>query len=174
MNLLQLPTEIIVEILLCLDVPDAYAVQALNNFFHNLYKASLDLQYALECKIAHVRDNPNCHLSIPERLQMLRDRESAWSSLTPTSRRTAKLPPTPVGYIAGSGYIEPQPNHCTLYKYLGSGGSMLRKNFLTSPIRGIKESLFHSIQVEDIVQAGYCIDEHDLIVCLTRRVKRVP
>lgn len=78
MSLFRLATEILIEILLYLDVPDAYAIQSVNHFFNKIYKVSLELQYALECKVAHVRDNPSCHLPIGDRLRMLRDREAVW------------------------------------------------------------------------------------------------
>ncbi|XP_006464024.1 hypothetical protein AGABI2DRAFT_120826 [Agaricus bisporus var. bisporus H97] len=170
MNLLRLPIEIIVDILLCLDVSDAYAVQALNHFFRNLYKTSLILQYALECKIAHVRDNPNCHLPIPERLQILRERESAWSSLTPTSKRITALPAGPGKCISNTRRLKIQPNHCTLFEYSKVSQLAFRKYFQISSIREIKEDSFHPIPlgIGNLMHVGFCVDEHDLIACLTK------
>lgn len=170
MNLLRLPIEVIVEILLCLDVSDAYAVQALNHFFRNLYKTSLVLQYALECTIAHVRDNPNCHLSIPQRLQILRERESAWSSLTPTSKRITALPAGPGKCVSNTRSLIIQPNHCTLFEYSKVSESALRKYFQISSIREIKEDSFHPIPlgIGNLMHVGFCVDEHDLIACLTK------
>jgi 3-methyladenine DNA glycosylase AlkC len=78
MGLLLLATEILIEILLYLDVPDAYAIQSVNHFLNDIYKVSLELQYALACKVAYVRDNPHCHLPIEDRLRKLRDREATW------------------------------------------------------------------------------------------------
>jgi hypothetical protein len=95
MGLLQLPPpEILISILLdsSLDVRDAFAVQQINHFFHDLYKTSIHLQYELECKVAQVMDNPHCTLSVGQRLQMLRDQEAAWSPLTPAPTRSVSGP----------------------------------------------------------------------------------
>jgi hypothetical protein len=88
MGLLRLSTEILIEILLYLDVPDAYAIQSVNHFLDHIYQASLELQYALECKFANVLDNPHCNLPVGDRFRMLRDRETAWTSMKPTLKRT--------------------------------------------------------------------------------------
>jgi hypothetical protein len=94
MGLQQLPSEILISILLNskLDVRDAFTVQLVNHYFHDLYKTSIHLQYDLECKLAQVMDNPHCTLPVGQRLQMLRDQEAAWRSLDPALTRSVSGP----------------------------------------------------------------------------------
>ncbi|KAF9441512.1 hypothetical protein P691DRAFT_791239 [Macrolepiota fuliginosa MF-IS2] len=98
MDLLALPTEVLVLIFLNLSVSDSLHIQSVNRLFRSLYQDSLQLQYALECQIAGVHDNPRCSLPIQYRLRMLRDRESSWDSLVPTSREDVQLPTRTSGH----------------------------------------------------------------------------
>lgn len=163
MGLLLFPSEILVNILIHLDVADAYAIQSVNHFFHNFYQTSLQLQYVLECKVAHVRDNPHCELSIAERLQMLRDRESAWSKLRPMSRRTVPIPKDAAALYdieRGDYLLGKAPSRPGLDALPGGVQSL--------PIQEHGKDSFRSIQVDNLVDFCCCIDEHDLIACLTR------
>lgn len=166
MNLLSLPTEILTAIFLHLGVADSYALQSVNRLFRNLYQSSLELQYALECQVASVDDNPRCQLSIASRLQMLRDRESAWRSLEPTSRKTVPVP------HESSAHYDMTRSHFCLGK-----SPLKRSTLLLSPVAdGVQ---FYSIQTPSdgswsvvhaagLVDFGCCIDEHDLLACVSR------
>jgi hypothetical protein len=152
--LLQLPPELTVKILLYLDVSDAYAIQAVNHAFRNIYKTSVELQYALECKVAQVRDNPNCHLPIGERLEMLRRRESAWHSMKPTSSQIIPMP-------KDTHLYDIERNHYIVGKKSGH-------ELYSLTIQEFEEGSFRPIPVGGLVDFCCCIDEHDLIACLTK------
>jgi hypothetical protein len=156
MGLLRLSTEILIEILLYLDVPDAYAIQSVNHFLNHIYQASLELQYTFECKIANVLDNPHCHLPIGDRLRMLRDREAAWTSMKPTLKRTISSLPE----IDSRSYLRPviQQGHYLLYD------SFTIKSL---PLHEYHENAFRSFEMNDLELVCCCIEEHDLIACLT-------
>jgi hypothetical protein len=152
--LLLLPPELTIKILLHLDVSDAYSIQSVNHALRNIYKASVELQYALECKVAHVRDNPNCHLPIGERLEMLRRRESAWLSMKPTSSRIIPMP-------KDTDLYDIERNHLIVGARSGHG-------LYSLTIQKFEESSFRLIPVDGLVGFCCCIDEHDLIAYFTK------
>jgi hypothetical protein len=151
--LLLLPKELTIKILLYLDVADAYAIQAVNHTLRNIYKSSVQLQYALECKVAHVRDNPDCLLPIGERLEVLRRREAAWLSMKPTISQI-----TPMPKDADLNDIE--RNHY-IFGRCGNGLHSIT-------IRESGSPYIHHIQIDSLVDFRCCIDEHDLIACLIK------
>ncbi|KAF9448753.1 hypothetical protein P691DRAFT_668836 [Macrolepiota fuliginosa MF-IS2] len=167
MNLLSLPTEILASICLYLGVADSYALQSVNRRFLSLYRTSIELQYALECQVACVDDNPRCCLPVATRLLILRNRESAWRSLKPTSRERISLPGTAV----------PRRYGITRSHYMLG----LPSSSLTSSIDGIhsypiqtqsEDSSWSVVHTEGIVDFGCCIDECDLIACVSRAASR--
>jgi len=154
MSPLLLPPELTVKILLYLDVADAYAIQAVHRTFRNIYKSSVELQYALECKVAHIRDNPNCPLPIGERLELLRRREVSWHLMRPTMSQMTPMP-------EDMDLYDIERNHYIVGKQSGYG-------LYSLTVQEFENSSFRPIPVDGLVDFGCCIDEYDLIACLTK------
>lgn len=94
---------------------------------------------------------------------MLRDREFAWSKLIPTSQKIVPVPSD-----AGTLYDIERG-----YYLLGKASSrpgfrVLPGGVQSLPIQKHEESSFRAILIENLVDFCCCIDEHDLIACLTR------
>ncbi|KAF9441511.1 hypothetical protein P691DRAFT_715119 [Macrolepiota fuliginosa MF-IS2] len=160
MNLLSLPTEILTSMCLYLGVADSYALQSVNRLFLSLYQTSVELQYALECQIACVDDNPRCHLPVATRLQILRDRETAWRLLKPTFRESILVPSTT------STHYDVTRSHYVLG--LRSSSSIpfadgIQSYSIQTPI----ENSWSVVYTENLVDFGCCIDECDLVACLS-------
>lgn len=170
MSLLSLPTEVLLKILLQLDVPTAYSCQSVNRWFHSLYQTSLELQYALECEIAGVDDNPFCQLPVPTRLEMLRARESAWSSLDPIF---TKVNPIPVS-LRSTASFDLVGGHL----FLGFGGLHNRAPHLKTGVQSHSLPLqeddagdtWRSFDFEGLIDFAVSIDENDLLAALIRYI----
>jgi hypothetical protein len=76
---LDLPTELIVQILLELPLPDLFACLRTNRRLFQSFRNSVPLQYWIEAQIACVEDNPKSDLDLFKRLAQLKHREHAWA-----------------------------------------------------------------------------------------------
>lgn len=80
-QLLDLPTELIIKILSLLHVADLLSCGVTNQFLQELVETSAFLQYHIACHKYGVEDNPQCALVPAARLEELYSRERAWSRL---------------------------------------------------------------------------------------------
>jgi hypothetical protein len=98
---MDLPAELIINILSNLRVTDLLSCCATNKFLQELINTSALLQYHVACHKYGVEDNPKCTLDLAMRLEELHSREKAWSSLK-FSQSSLDMKPTcsevPVGF----------------------------------------------------------------------------
>lgn len=162
MDLLSFPSELLIHIFLYLDFHDAFNLQATHPSFLTLYQRCPELQYVLDCQIAGVDSNPRCQLPIQTRIRMLRDRQLAWKSLEPTFTEDFEMPVRP------SGHYDITRSHLILGTL--TPGSPIRtvdgaQSLNITRRAGVRYS---NISIENLVDFGCCIDEHDLFVCVTK------
>lgn len=169
MSLLPLPTEVLIKILLQLDIPTAYSCQSVSRWFRSLYQTSVELQYALECKVAGVEDNPFCQIPVPVRLEMLRARESAWSSLNPIFTKVQSLP---VPSLSTESF-----DMVDGHLFLGLGGFENRNPHLNAgvqshplPLQEDEGDTWTSYDFDGMVAFTVSIDENDLLVALIKYI----
>ncbi|KII91519.1 hypothetical protein PLICRDRAFT_38284 [Plicaturopsis crispa FD-325 SS-3] len=96
-NLLSLPTELLVRIISLSTPTDTFIWQLTARHFRNLVKDSSELQYRIAAYAAGVIDNPRSRLSHAERLERLKARETAWSTLNVRSQTAIAVDYTPAG-----------------------------------------------------------------------------
>lgn len=165
LELLDLPHELIIQILHFLDLSNLLTCQRSCRFLHTSIAESVTLQYHLELKAAGYEDNPNCSLDIAERLKQLRSRESAFRDCRPDFTRSIPIP------HAGSGIYELSGGTYML-------GEATRKQLPTLKLPSVQSdraSWNYSLGFESepdhfIVDAGLAVDEHDLVAVITRCV----
>lgn len=81
-KLLDLPAELIIQILSALSFTDLlFSAQLTNHYLHDLVQNSSLLQYLIAAGFAGVNDNPSSKLVPAERLEALRRYERAWGDL---------------------------------------------------------------------------------------------
>lgn len=165
MALLKFPPEILLKIILYLDFQSVLSFQRVNYFLHQIYQDSAQLQYHVACEVAGVDDNPKCTLPVTTRLQMLRNRESAWSSRQPSVQSEKLSFP-----ICNTDILDVAGGHC----FIGLRANLDAPSWITShPIPIHREDIppqsssgaWSKLFVEGLFEVGTCIDEHDLVVC---------
>ena len=165
MALLDLPNELIVQILSHLTRQDLVACQLSNSAFHTAIKASVLLQYQIALSTFKATDNPSSSLSVSERLQALKESEDGWTFLRKDfSRRIA------VNFEVSGIYDL-------------NGGVFLLGNVTQSALHYIKlpssiedDVEWKKIQLNpcegSIIDMGFCLHEHDLLTVVTTWVYR--
>ncbi len=164
MSILSLPAELLVQIFEQLDVQTAYTCQRVNRHFQTVFQDSVELQYFLECKIAGVDDNPYCALPISMRLQMLRTRESAWSSLTPQFTTSGCVPTTaiPLFDMSGGFFVIGIAGEAP-----GLGGGVQTCSIpISEDDFSQAEPSWSVVRVKRVVDFAACLAEHDLLAFL--------
>ncbi|KAF7296261.1 hypothetical protein HMN09_01095400 [Mycena chlorophos] len=111
-TLLNLPPEILLACVLYLPIHDiAACLRVYNRVLCGVITSSVLIRYLIELELAGVHENPDAAalkgLSTAEKLALLRKRETAWETLTPSRRRAIALPGRPWLYevIAGNWII---------------------------------------------------------------------
>ena|ERR1700722_13307407 len=104
-SFLQLPEELIIQILCCLNVSDIISCIGANRQLYTIIRASVRLQYRLALKLHGLTDNPRCRLSIADRLQLLHTREVAWSTFFWSFKNTIDVRHNPSGIYDLTGGI---------------------------------------------------------------------
>lgn len=165
MGLSKLPAEILVKILLNLDFRSVILCQGVNHSLRRLYQSSAELQYHVECEVAGVEDNPHCLLSIKTRLQLLRDRELAWTSPQHVQLRGIPPPFFDINFLSIDdeylfvGQLTPTPYDLSI--------------LASHPIPPLEDRstdepdiLWSVLSTLEIASYTTCLAEHDLVVFL--------
>ncbi|KAF8815658.1 hypothetical protein BYT27DRAFT_7238326 [Phlegmacium glaucopus] len=160
MAFLDLPNELVIQILSDLTNRDLIACQLSNKLLHTAIKDSVLLQFKIALSTFKATDSPTCPLSLAERLQALKDSEAAWSYLRRDFERRIVVD------FAVSGI------------YDLTGGVFLLGNADRSALHYIKlpssiedDAEWRMIQVDHgegrIIDMGFCVYEHDLLAVIT-------
>ncbi|KAI3605823.1 hypothetical protein WG66_012393 [Moniliophthora roreri] len=99
MQLLDLPTELLIHVLMFVPGRDLGKCSQLNRFFDSIIRESSTLQYHEELSLSRTEDNPNCGLSNSEKLHLLKEREHSWINCRPDFKKSA-----PINFNPGSVY----------------------------------------------------------------------
>lgn len=165
MHLLDLPIEILTHILNNLHFIDLYTCLRLNHTVRALITNSVRLQYKISCGEAGVLDNPHCHLSIANRLSILRNREHSWRHFQYEYRILIEVPylssgiydVTPSSYILGCAAADDPFTAVSLQAVVFPTGN---KNSFQPDWKEINAA-------KNLVDFGTCLEEHDLIALVT-------
>lgn len=158
--LLQLPPEIIVEILCHLDLPDIISCILTHSSLYAFTREFQILQYHIAMQAAAVTDNPDCQLSISDRLALLKRREDGWAQLQVHFRKKIPLNHNPSGIydMTGGIYLLGDQNRRTLH-------------YCVLPSSLSESTTWSRINLDcDLIDAGLAIYEHDLIAIITTYV----
>lgn len=157
LQLLDLPFELLVKILIFLPPSFLPACQRVNRLFRATISESVICQYGIALDAGGYEDNPKSNLSVTERLDKLRRREEAWSILVPDFKDSIPL------------------NHNASGIYDLTGGTYLLGTFdrralhyITLPSLPSQTCEWSSVNVSsDVVDIGLSVHEHDLMVVVT-------
>lgn len=158
------PPEILVEIFSNLHLRDLFACDGTCRAFHQLFANSSYLKYRIELEKSGMIDNPYCQLPTPTKLEMLRERERAWSTFDRKFIKTKEVPST-----ASPGYGLSADEF-----FLGIEGGP--EEFETTGIQYLQLPSIVGGEVtsgtswrcldfgEKVVDLGSAAEEHDLLV----------
>jgi len=160
MGFLDLPNELVIQILSNLTHRDLVSCQLSNKLLHTTIKDSVLLQYQIALSTFKVADSPSCPLSLSERLQALKDSEAAWSCLRKDFERRIDV------------------NHDISGIYDLTGGVFLLGNVERTAFHYIKlpssvgvDTQWRMIRLNHdegtIIDMGFCLYEHDLLAVIT-------
>jgi len=159
LNLLDLPFELLHQVLSLLSYLDLANCQLVNSDLNSVIRNSLRLQYNIALALAQAEDNPCSVASITQKLQDIKTSEAAWSSFQP--KFIVSLP----------------VKHRTSGIYDLSGGTYLLGNadkkvlqYLRLPTKLDDPLDWYKVCValdKTIIDMGFCVFEHDLIAIIT-------
>ncbi|KIK54671.1 hypothetical protein GYMLUDRAFT_898732 [Collybiopsis luxurians FD-317 M1] len=157
-SLSHLPNELVAHLLTFCSFKDVLSCQATCRFLREIIAASCNLQYRTELGIAGLEDNPQCNLSIPDRLSLLRSRERAWALFKPNF--TTEIP----------------VQHTSVVVYELSGGSYMLSGMARNSINHLRlpstpnQAIPHWSHIpvtDELLDFGLAATEHDLTAVLT-------
>ena len=167
MALLDLPNELIIQILSHLTHQDLVACQLSNTALYTAIKASVLLQFQIALSTFKATDNPSCPLSVSERLQALKSSENAWTFLRQdfNQRIAADFQASTIYDLSGGVFL------------LGDV-SLTALHYIKLPSSIEDDVQWKKIQLnpaEDgiIIDMGFCVYEHDLLAVVTTCVYRM-
>ncbi|KIM37737.1 hypothetical protein M413DRAFT_30668 [Hebeloma cylindrosporum] len=163
MGLLDFAAEILVEIFSNLHLRDLFACYGTCHRFHQLFTNSSYLQYRIELQKAGMIDNPFCRLPTPKKVEMLRERERAWSNFDWKFIKAKKVRSTA------------SPTHGLTANEIFLGMEGRKEEFVTTGIQYLKLPSIVGGAVtsaswtrlafgEEILEFGSAAMEHDLLV----------
>lgn len=166
MALLNLPNELIIQILSHLAREDLISCQLSCCALYTSIKASVLLQFQIALSTYKAADNPSSSLSVSERLRALIGSENAWTFLRKDFNRRI-----PVNFDASGIYDL-------------SGGVFLLGSVSRTALHYIKLPSSIEDYVEwkklkldpcedSIIDMGFCLYEHDLLTVVTMWVYRM-
>ena len=165
MVLLDLPNELIIQILSHLTHQDLIACQLLNSALYTAIKASVLLQFQIALSTFKVIDNPSCPLSMYERLQTLKRSENAWTFLRKDFTRRIAVDFEVSGIYDLNGGV-----------FLLGNASRTALHYVKLPSTIEDDVKWKKIQLKpaegSIIDMGFCLYEHDLLAVVTTWVYR--
>ncbi|KAJ7056765.1 hypothetical protein C8F01DRAFT_1154846 [Mycena amicta] len=164
MNLLDLPSELLLECASHLSYPDLrHCIHVPNRRLHRLLANSVLLRYHVLQERTAIEENPTAlaHLVAAERFDALKHREHRWSSFAPLSRHTILLdfPTAGIYDLTGDYFLvgdvpHPVSQMCTAIRYTATSQA--------------DPPEWHRIDVgKSIIDFGMCVEENDLIAVVT-------
>ncbi|CAA7261285.1 unnamed protein product [Cyclocybe aegerita] len=160
-RLLQLPPEIIIDILSYLSPHDLRSCQLTNREPHMLIRCSVLLQYKTALETAQAEDNPCSLAPYSEKIEDLRSSEEAWSMVKPKFAVSIPVKHHPSGIydLTGGTYLLGNVDRKTLH-------------YLKLPRTPYDDTRWRSVRVDrTIIDMGLCVFEHDLIAIVTTHRK---
>ena len=167
-QLLDLPPEVLIEILSILDVNEIFRCIRTCRFFDELIGNSSQLSYLTQLKLAGMQDNPYSSLSVKDRMSTLKQREGLWQSFRWKFMAAVEVP------HKSSGVYDITPSVYLL------GKSATYADVVTAGIQSVKlpcqcpedpESMSAGWTEFDfgltIIDFGTAIEEHDLLACVS-------
>jgi len=167
MTLLDLPSELIIQILSNLTHKDLISCQLSNSTLYTVIKDSVLLQFRIALSTFKATDNPSCPLSIPERSKALKDSEEAWTSLREKFRRriTVNHEPSNIFNLTGGVFS------------LGNA-ARTALHYIKLPFSAEDEVEWQKVQLDPsegtIINMGFCLHEHDLLAVVTTKSAQIP
>ncbi|KAF8956844.1 hypothetical protein BDZ97DRAFT_1925109 [Flammula alnicola] len=162
MQLLNLPQELIVQILYELPPSDLLACQLTNKYLSTIIRESVVLQYNLALTMAKAEDNPCSSLSTSEKLKSLRSTEEAWAFLRPDFTTSVPVTRNQSGVYDLTGGV-----------YLLSDMERTGLRFLKLPSREGEDPRWKDVNTgKMIVDIGLCVYEHDLMAVVTSTARQ--
>jgi len=164
MHLLDLPLEVIIQILSNLLLVDLFSCLRTNRTLLEVIRNSVVLQYRIELQLACVEDNPKSNLHLSERLAMLRHRERAWADFEYNFKTSIlmRAHSSRIYDLTSGVYLTGDPvNH---NPSINAGVNYVR--LPSSPLS--EQPLWSQININRrIVDFGTAIHEHNLIALVT-------
>jgi hypothetical protein len=160
MALLDLPNELIVQILSHLTGKDLRTCQISNSALYTAINASVLLQYKIALSSSKATDNPSSSLSVLERLKALKGSEEAWTFLRKDFTRTipVKFEVSCIYDLSGGVFLLGDLSRNALH-YIklptAIDDDVEWKKILLDPCEG------------SIIDMGFCLYEHDLLTVVT-------
>ena len=160
MTLLDLPNELIVQILTDLTHRDLIACQLSNRLLYTTIKDSVLLQFQIALSTFKSADNPSCPLSLSERLKALKNSEDAWSFLRTDFKRRIDV------NFGVSGIYD-----LTAGVFLLGNAARTALHYIKLPSSIEDDVEWRMIKLNPgegtIIDMGFCLYEHDLLVVVT-------
>lgn len=166
MALLDLPNELIIQILSHLPHKDLITCQLLNNAFYTTIKTSVLLQFQIALSTFKATDNLSCPLSVSERLQALKSSEDAWTFLRKDFVRRIAVNFEVSGIYDLTGGV-----------FLLGNATRTALHYIKLPSSIEDDVKWKKIQMDlgegTIIDAGFSLYEHDLLAVITTWVFRM-
>jgi hypothetical protein len=155
--LLDLPTELVVQIFFHLSPIDLVSCQLTCKYLHSVVQDSVVLQYHMALIAAKASDNPCSPLPVSTKLAQLKNGERAWAILKPTFTTTIPVDHNPSGIYDLTGGV-----------YLLGNHNRQDLHYLRLPSHPDEKTGWNTIKVgRTIIDMGLCVYEHDLIAVVT-------
>jgi hypothetical protein len=170
MDLLNLPRELLVEILCFLDLSDLISCKLTNRLLRDIVQTSVNIQYRMDLQFHGLTNNSACSLTIAERHTQLKARENAWEQLETNFQHTIAVPHRPSSiYDMTAGVF-----------LLGEAGDtqFSTKSLMHLILPSLKDVGTDKITPEwsktdpnmQVIDLAMGVEEHDLIAVVTRCV----
>jgi F-box-like len=160
MTLLDLPNELIVQILSYLARKDLISCQLSNTALYTVINASVLLQFQIALSTFKATDNPSSSLSLSERLQALKGSENAWTFLRKDFNRRIAVNFEVSGIYDLNGGV-----------FLLGNVSQAALHYIKLPSSIEDDIEWKKIRLDpsegSIIDMGFCIPEHDLMTVVT-------
>jgi len=166
---LDLPHEILIEILCYLDVIDTYNCKRTCRLLCNIISDSVKRQYFTLIKIAGMQDNPYCKLPIADRLSALKSRESSWRFATWSSFTGIDVPSRWTGVYDLTSSVYLLGKSSDLEYDVTTGVQTIKLPYQDHNHTGLVEWTEFNFGM-NIIDFGTAIEEHDLLACVSSYV----
>ncbi|KZT30761.1 hypothetical protein NEOLEDRAFT_1054001 [Neolentinus lepideus HHB14362 ss-1] len=116
----HLPLELIIDILHYLDLATLLRCSSVSLFFYGLVKETANLQYNIELEANGLVDGPRNDLSSAEKLDMLRQRQTAWERMEWVEQRTISMANGNLYELYGGVFAQSLAERSLVFKRLPS------------------------------------------------------